>query len=272
MRTLTARIEELMGAPVTFEELKAKPGRRITLRATADGSTAIVKVYSSERAALVAERVGALSGGPPEPRTPRVLLADPALRMVVLSDVKGPPLREALLARDLAACRRAAAAIGIWHRAWRGARPRALGVHTTYRELAVLWRQCEAVPDRFGAAVWRAARALADPWPIHGVVHRDLYEEQVLVGDAIGLIDLDDAALGPPELDVANLVGHIELLALRREMDLDDAMGAILDGYASTGPLLDRPLLERCRKLTLLRLACIHREPALVTVAMVARF
>jgi hypothetical protein len=33
-------------------------------------------------------------------------------------------------------------------------------------------------------------------------VHRDLYEEQVLLGERVALIDLDDAALGPPELDI----------------------------------------------------------------------
>ena len=45
-------------------------------------------------------------------------------------------------------------------------------------------------------------------------MHRDLYEEQLLAGERIGLIDLDDAALGPPELDLGNLLGHVELLAL----------------------------------------------------------
>mgnify|MGYP003297699673 CR=1 FL=1 len=33
------------------------------------------------------------------------------------------------------------------------------------------------------------------------MVHRDLYEEQVLLGDRVGLIDLDDAALGFREDD-----------------------------------------------------------------------
>ena len=36
-----------------------------------------------------------------------------------------------------------------------------------------------------------------------------------MVGERIGLIDLDDSALGPPELDLGNLLGHLLLLERR---------------------------------------------------------
>jgi aminoglycoside phosphotransferase (APT) family kinase protein len=80
----------------------------------------------------------------------------------------------------------------------------------------------------------------------------------------VRLIDLDGAALGPPELDLGNLSAHVELLALRSGRRLAAALDAMLDGYASTGPTLDAELLDRCRTLSQLRLACIHGEPALV--------
>ena len=48
------------------------------------------------------------------------------------------------------------------------------------------------------------------------VVHGDLYEAQILVGDrySLGLIDLDDLALGDPLMDAANLSAHLVALAL----------------------------------------------------------
>src|SRR5439155_17692270 len=97
--------------------------------------------------------------------------------------------------------------------------------------------------------------------PAPPAVHRYLYEEQILVGPAVGLIDLDDAAAGPPELDVGNLAAHVELLAIRAGRSLDPPFEAFLRGYAETGPSLDGELLDRCRRLSLLRLACIHRMP-----------
>jgi aminoglycoside phosphotransferase (APT) family kinase protein len=100
------------------------------------------------------------------------------------------------------------------------------------------------------------------------VVHRDLYEEQVLVGERVGLIDIDDAALGPPELDVGNLLAHVELLERRRGRDLAREMQAFLDGYAERGPALDEALLDRCRRLTLLRLACLNDDVRLAEAAL----
>jgi hypothetical protein len=86
-----------------------------------------------------------------------------------------------------------------------------------------------------------------------------LYEKQVLLGDDVGLIDLDDSALGPPELDVGNLLSHLELLARRSGRDLGPMGTAFLDGYLTAGASLDAALLTRCRTLSLLRLACLHR-------------
>jgi tRNA A-37 threonylcarbamoyl transferase component Bud32 len=118
-------LELLLGAPVSLEALKHKPGRRRTLRAVGSRSSAIVKVYASERAPTVARRVRALRAGPAEPVVPRVLLCDPARRVVVLSHVFGTPLRQAVLAGDAEACLRAGMALGAWHVFWRAGRRRA---------------------------------------------------------------------------------------------------------------------------------------------------
>jgi aminoglycoside phosphotransferase (APT) family kinase protein len=258
----------LVGAPMSLEELKHKPGRRRTLRARGPAGAAIVKLYASDRAATVAARIAALNAGPPEPTLPRLLWVEPAKHIVVLSEVPGRPLREALLAGHGPDCRRAGEALGAWHRAWHSRAPAQLRRHGVERELEILDRRAELAPATVATAVRSAARDLSEPWPCPTVVHRDLYEEQVLLGERVGLIDLDDAALGPPELDVGNLLAHAQLLSLRSGLDLSTPCDHFLARYASAAGRLDRDLLDRCRRLTLLRLVCIHGEPALLEPAV----
>jgi Ser/Thr protein kinase RdoA (MazF antagonist) len=259
----TRRVEALLGGPVTLQVLKHKPGRRLTLAARGRRGSAVVKVYGSQRAAIVAARVGALAAGPLEPAVPRVLLTDRALHLVVLTWLPGTTLRRALLMEDGDACRRAGAALGAWHRFWFGACPSALRPHSLEQELEIL--DAAARRSAWGgarAAVAQTRRAVG-PWAPRTVVHRDLYEEQLLLDRRVGLIDLDDAALGPPELDLGNLVAHVELLALRSGRDLARSIQMLVTGYEREGPVLDPDLLDGCRRLTLLRLACIHAEPGL---------
>lgn len=262
---MIALLEPILGAPVVLEELKRKPGRRTTSRAVGPKGRAIVKVYASERAPIVASRLSALAAGPREPEVPRVLLCVPKAHLVVLSEVPGVPLREALLGGHLETCARAGAVIGGWHSAWQGRFPDALVPHTVGREHEILSTRIERAPPELAAAVRATLRDVpGGDWYAATVVHRDLYEEQILVDERIGLIDLDDAALGPAELDVGNFVGHIDLLATRAETDLTAATEAFFHGYRRTGPTLDARLLARCRALTLLRLACIHEDRSLV--------
>jgi Ser/Thr protein kinase RdoA (MazF antagonist) len=254
-------LEPLVGSPVTVEELKHKPGRRRTLRAHGSRRTAIVKLYESDRAPVVAARLAALASGPSEPQVPTVLHVDTARRMLVLSELHGEPLRKPILAGDFAACARVGRALATWHGAWRSTHPGAFRPQTFADEKRILLARAAAAPPVIAAAVRAGLAALKGAWPCTTVVHRDLYEEQILLGDRVGLIDLDDAALGPPELDLGNLLAHIELLALRADRDLRPAADALLDGYV---PSLDHALLARCRGLAVLRLACIHRLPALL--------
>jgi Ser/Thr protein kinase RdoA (MazF antagonist) len=255
-------LAEIVGTPLRVEELKSKQGRRRTMRAVGPRRRAIVKAYRSERAPVVAARVRALADGPAEPLVPEVLHLDPKLRLVVLSEVPGRPLREALLAGDFAECARAGAALRRWHAFWRGAAPPELATHTAERELELLLAWADRAEPAIGEAVRGLAAPLSAAWLRTTVVHRDLYEEQIVLGPRIGLIDLDDAALGPAELDVGNLVAHIELLELRSRRDLGPAVEALLDRYGMGS--LDPVLLERCRKLARLRLACIHALPELL--------
>jgi glycosyltransferase involved in cell wall biosynthesis len=263
-RAVIEVLEGIVGAPVRLYRLKHKPGRRETLRASGPLGTAIVKFYASDRAPVVAQRVTALAAGPAEPAVPDVLHVDEARHLVVLSELRGRPLRAALLAGDRPACARAGAALGRWHAAWAGVQPDGLRPHTAGREQRILGKRAGAAAPDVARAVEREARRMTGDWRCSTVVHRDLYEEQVLVGERIGLIDLDDAALGPPELDLGNLLAHVELLALRTELDLAAELDALVEGYAAAGPPIHAALLSRCRRLTLLRLACLNDDLALV--------
>ncbi len=255
-------VEGVVGAPVTLDELKHKPGRRRTLRASGPQGTAIVKLYESDRAALVAARLRALEDGPDEPVVPVVLAVDAAARVLVLRDVAGVPLRDALLAGDALKCGRVGNALAGWHEAWRARSPAPLRPHPVERELEILERWAAHAPAAIGDTVRDQAPVVGVPWVCTTVVHRDLYEEQVLLDTRVGLIDLDDVAVGPPELDLGNLWAHADLLALRRGRDDVDALvRALLDAYGD----VDADLLRGCRALSRLRLACIHTEPALLT-------
>jgi hypothetical protein len=257
------QLERIVGSPVELEELGNKPGRRRVLRASGPVRTAIVMLYASDRATTVADRVGALGAVPPGVTVPRLLLSDPVLHMVVVSEVPGEPLTGALLEGDVAACRCAGAGIGSWHRSWRGRAPSPLCQHGADRELAMLHKCADAVRPHLGDAVRRAAEELGGPWTCSTVVHRDMTDARILLGDRVGLIGLDYAALGPPELDVGNLLAHVDLLSLRSGRDLAETSEEIVLGYEGFGENLDAGLLDRCRHLARLRLACIHGEPRL---------
>lgn len=240
---------ELVGPPVIVDLLKDKPGRRRTMRARGPNGTVIVKTYASDRAATVAARIAALAGGPPQPVVPRLLHVDVDQRLVILTDVPGTPLRVAVLGGDFDACRAAGAALGTWHRAWAGREPPPLRPHTVDRELAIL--------DDRGAHL--VEPGLGQPWPCTTVVHRDLYEEQVLTGPAVGLIDLDDAHLGPPELDLGNLLAHLVLLDIRSASATGAAAAAaILDAYTAAHGAINETRLKQCEHLSRLRLEQIH--------------
>jgi Ser/Thr protein kinase RdoA (MazF antagonist) len=261
-------VERFVGAPARLTVLKDKPGKRWTARATGPRGTAIVKVYATDRAPAVAARVRALAPGPGEPAMPSVLAVDADRHAVILSEVAGRPLRVHALGGDLATCRRAGRVLAAWHRHWALRPPDVMRLHTPEREQAILRRWAERSGD-IGQRVLATnpEGLISRGWDMPTVVHRDLYEEQFVVGDRIGLIDLDDAALGPPELDVANLLAHLELLEARHRRDLSRIRCAFLAGYGEVSHHLDPTLHDALRKLTLLRLACIHGLPHLVDIA-----
>lgn len=92
------------------------------------------------------------------------------------------------------------------------------------------------------------------------LLHRDLHDKQLLLGDdQVGLLDFDLAAVGEPGVDLANLLVHLRLRALQGRCSVDRAgtcAAAVLDGYSPDTALRHR--LDAYRVVTAVRLACVY--------------
>jgi Ser/Thr protein kinase RdoA (MazF antagonist) len=80
-------------------------------------------------------------------------------------------------------------------------------------------------------------------------------------GDRLAILDLDDAAMSEPLVDVANFRAHLMLLGAQRRGDvaaLADVSGAFVDRSLQFDPAFDERLLAFLTATTLLRLSGIH--------------
>lgn len=246
-------------------ELRAyRPGRRAVV--ARDGGATFVKVVRPGRQDDVAARLEVVrtAMGPTGPRVPAVLaVTDDGT--VTLEALAGPSLHDALVAAD-------------------GPAPR----HAAIRTAAALLARFQAcpvdgldlaaaadggTPDAWVEVVARVhpglrpdlrdvAALLPEPGPAprRTLVHGDLHDRNVLLGDARGgLIDLDGAGLGDPALDLGNLAAHVLLRALQRgesaQVGRRDA--AVLLSTPAVAPIAERSVAHGAR--TLFRLACLYR-------------
>ncbi|GAB2616932.1 aminoglycoside phosphotransferase family protein [Kocuria himachalensis] len=92
------------------------------------------------------------------------------------------------------------------------------------------------------------------------VLHRDLHDKQLLFdGARLGLLDFDTAALGEPELDLANLSVHLELRAAQGLLDPAlRAAGQEAVTVVSRALGADPARLALHAEATRLRLACVY--------------
>jgi aminoglycoside phosphotransferase (APT) family kinase protein len=100
-------------------------------------------------------------------------------------------------------------------------------------------------------------RLAALPPPAARGLHRDFYYDQVLVdGDRIWLVDLDLYACGDPAIDIANFLAHLDELALRRHGDVGAyarQAETFLAGYATVAPLPEVPRIAILRAVSIAR-------------------
>lgn len=191
----------------------------------------------------------------------------PNLKLLLQRSVPGQPAESALLDGDQNLATRIATAFHRLH---------ASGIdlgrrHDLGKELAPLPGRVEDIRDGDSSLLPLALECLgaietttlAADWPWRWrPVHRDAYHDQVLIDDGrLAILDLDDAAMSEPAIDIANFVAHLHLLGIQRHDDsraLADVIDAFLNQSLRLDPDLDPNLLRFLQAVTLLRLAGIH--------------
>ena len=103
------------------------------------------------------------------------------------------------------------------------------------RAPAVLVERYEALIDR---AV-EMATSIDLTQPMTGVIHRDLHQEHLIIDgvDRVGAVDLDEARLGDPHVDLGHLYAHLALAAVP-----DRSIAMVFEAWSAAA---DRPIDER---------------------------
>jgi Ser/Thr protein kinase RdoA (MazF antagonist) len=271
---MTDRVAEMLGAPsVTLtgvDLVRHKPGRRAILRYRLDdGERLYGKTFASARGPKVYEitrRITSANAFGPDVALPRPVGFLPDFNMLLQREVEGEPVAQSLLAGDRDLGIRIAFALYQFHTS--GLK---LGrTHDLAKELSPLRTRRDEVAETcpelraLAGGCLRRIEAVDSSnfaWR-ERPVHRDFYHEQVMIGrEGLAILDLDDAAMSEPAVDVANFVAHLMLLGAQRRRDVS-ALANVSDGfigqYCQLDTELDPQLLTYLTATTLLRLAGIH--------------
>lgn len=264
------------GKPISVQNIdvvRHKPGRRCLLRyevgAGGQRRRLYGKTFASERGPRVYEITRTLT----EARAfgsdvllPKPVAFMPHLKLLVQPELPGEPVAPRLLTGDTALARQMAEALHALHRSGLDlGRRRALDDELDHLRDRVE-QSAERAPELAAAArrcldIVQTHRPPDEVWRWHPC-HRDCYHDQFLIGPAgLAVLDLDDAAMAEPALDVANVLAHLRLLGLQQRDDadaLDDVATAFRDAACRLDPELNRELLRFLEAATLLRLAVIH--------------
>lgn len=273
-------LSDALAAPVhvsEIEPIRHKPGRRCLLRyrleVCRDGATEVRVVYAKAFASgrgphvlAALEALHAATSGAGGPLVPEPLGYLDDLQVLLLAELPGDPVEPRLLAGDGAVAQDVATALYRLHHS-RALLPRRHGLE---RELAPLPERVASLSGKLPelapaahACLVLALRGASRPWAWRWLpLHRDCHPDQVLVAvGRVAFVDLDDAATGEPAVDVANLMAHVRLLAIRHPGAAEAVMsahGAIRSRYEQLDPDIDPALVSFLEGTTLLRLAEIH--------------
>jgi thiamine kinase-like enzyme len=247
-----------------------KPGRRAILRYEMEDSAPIWgKIFASKRGPRVHEITRMICDA--RAFGPDVALPDPIslvtdLRVLLQRSVPGEPVDDRLFAGDEELAAKIAEAIHALH-----ASGLDLGrEHDLDKELSPLPQRVEDVgtlfPDLREASIEVHARLLDLAGTVQGwrsvPIHRDFYHDQILAdGDRLSVLDLDDAAMSEPAIDIANFAAHLDLLALQQPahgQNIGRARDRFLARSRELDPALNEALLSFLIAATHLRLAGIH--------------
>jgi aminoglycoside phosphotransferase (APT) family kinase protein len=222
--------------------LRYKPERRYVAQLRGAGPNAVLRIYEEARFSAAQRGAGALSSTG-RLRLPRPWVASAEHRLLVYEWLPGRPLNELIAEPDLDP--RAIAAVGAalaeWHRqtgaplACRSHEVEATALAAAVRGVAAV---CPHLQPRARALAERLAALLARPPARYCPIHGDFYADQVLLaGDEVAILDLDNAALGDPAVDLGNFAAHLENDALHGRLDARRVkllQNALLEGYRAS--------------------------------------
>ena len=259
-------LSEILGRRVHVvgaELVRHRAGRRATLRYELPSETVYAKAYASDRAARVHRRLASLAAARVHGlATPQPLGMSNALHLVVTGEVRGAAAGPQLLRGDVDLAERIAVRLNALHSSdaqleWR---------HGPDDEFAAVERRiCKLpLPLRTDAmrCLARSAIEIARPSWRSRPVHRDFYPDQVVVeGRRVAFLDVDDAAMSEPAVDVANFLAHLRLMAIEQGWAVEP-LGVVAEAFGRRACLsdadLDASLVRTLEAMTLVRLACIH--------------
>jgi hypothetical protein len=111
-----------------------------------------------------------------------------------------------------------------------------------------LVRRYDALIDDIAAA----APTNADR-PMTGVIHRDLHQEHLMVDrwHRVGVVDLDEARVGDPHVDLGHVYAHLVLASVSRRL-----LVTMLDAWSTTtGRDIDAPAMRLATAMAGLKIA-----------------
>ena len=228
-----------------------RPERRgVVRRDERDRAATYTKVLRPTRTASTLARARLAVDGV---AMPRVTESDVRRGTVTCEELPGVRLHDLLADPAVSPHRLASVARAVGEalaRLHRTAPPGDLGLHDASAELEVTqgWLDHAATYGLLDAALVDSGPTLqahlerlhtfaAEPGCSPTLIHRDLHDKQVLVGDgdAVGMLDFDLATTGEAALDLANLLVHLELRTLQGLCPAEcsrTCAESLVDGYA----------------------------------------
>jgi hypothetical protein len=259
-----ARVLPGAGTVREIEVLEHKPGRRALLRyETAGAGTVYGKAFPDGARARstrdlmqwIADAVEGAGWAAPRP-----LGLVPELALVLYEPLRGPSL-DALVGTD--GMLGGLDGAGRWLATLHGSGlelPRLLDLeHETANAGTWAATAVDTFPDLTAPAarlstLLRSAVPLAAGTPVP--IHKDFHYQHVITGPRLGVVDIDEARMGHPQIDVGHFLANLELLARRRGVaagERDGWMVAFTTSYGITPT--DAPSLRWFEAYTYVKLA-----------------
>lgn len=214
----------------------------------------------------IAQQIAETKAFGPTVDLPEPVVFLPDLKLLLQTSVDGVPIDPALCEGDVELVTRVAQAMTHFHRSKLD-----LGrSHSLEDESKPLTTRAEQVGERcphLAEMAWTLHDRLMElaslefEWR-NRPVHRDFYHDQVLTqSDRLAVLDLDDAAMSEPAVDIANFAAHLRLLGFQRPNAASNLLEVeeVFVVYAQTlDPETEQGLVHFLMATTFLRLAGIH--------------